>query len=56
MRLSALQAGADILLTPADFETAYQGVLAAVQNGTISEERINASLERIVAAKLEMQE
>ena len=33
------------------FEKAYNGVLEAVQNGTISEERINDSLKRIYRIK-----
>ncbi len=47
----ALKAGCDMILMPEDFELAYQGVLAAVQNGTISEERINDSLRRIYRIK-----
>ena len=47
----ALKAGCDILLMPEDFETAYNAVLEAVQNGTISEERINDSLRRIYRIK-----
>ena len=45
--VKALQAGADMILMPEDFEAAYQGVLDAVNNGTLSEERINESLQRI---------
>ncbi len=47
----ALKAGCDMILMPEDFEEAYQGVLAAVENGTISEERINDSLKRIYRIK-----
>ena len=47
----ALQAGADMILMPEDFETAYNGVLEAVQNGTLTEERINESLKRIFRVK-----
>ncbi len=47
----ALQAGADMILMPEDYETAYQGVLDAVNNGTLSEERINESLRRIFRVK-----
>ena len=47
----ALEAGADMLLMPEDFEKAYQAVLAAVQDGTLSEERINESLDRIYRVK-----
>lgn len=49
--VKALQAGADMLLMPESFETAYNGVLQAVQDGTISEERINESLRRIYRIK-----
>ena len=47
----ALEAGVDMLLMPEDFEKAYEAVLAAVQEGTISEERINESLNRIYRVK-----
>ena len=50
----ALQAGVDLILVPADFESAYQGVLDAVRDGRLSEERINESLRRILHAKLEL--
>ena len=36
---------------PEDFETAYNGVLEAVNNGTLSEERIDESLRRIYRVK-----
>ncbi len=49
--VKAIEAGADMLLKPENFEEAYQGVLDAVQNGTISEERINESLKRIYRVK-----
>lgn len=47
----AIEAGADMLLMPEDFHAAYDAVLAAVQDGTISEERINESLQRIYRVK-----
>ena len=47
----ALRAGCDMILMPEDFEKAYEGVLEAVRNGTISEERINDSLRRIYRIK-----
>lgn len=47
----AIEAGADMLLMPEDFEAAYNAVLAAVQEGTISEERIDESLDRIYRVK-----
>ncbi len=50
--VKALQAGADLLLMPEDFAAAYQGVLDAVANGSLSEERIDESLRRILRVKL----
>lgn len=47
----ALKAGCDMILMPENFEVAYEGVLAAVKDGTISEERINDSLRRIYKIK-----
>lgn len=47
----ALEAGADMLLMPEDFEKAYEAVLAAVEEGKITEERIDESLERIYRVK-----
>ncbi len=47
----ALKAGCDMILMPEDFEEAYAAVLAAAQDGTISEERINDALRRIYRIK-----
>lgn len=47
----ALRAGCDMLLMPESFEKAYAGVLKAVLDGTISEERIDDSLKRIYRIK-----
>lgn len=52
----AVQAGADVLLVawPADWRMAVEvvsGLVEAVRAGSISEERINQSVERILAAK-----
>ncbi len=52
----AVEAGVDMILTPADYGKAYDAVLSAVQDGTITEARINESLLRIVQAKLKMQQ
>jgi beta-N-acetylhexosaminidase len=49
--VNALQNGADILLMPADFTEAYEGVLDAVKDGTITEDRLDASIYRILKAK-----
>mgnify|MGYP000853784494 CR=1 FL=1 len=50
--IRSLQAGADIILMPQDFEEAYKGVLDAVADGTLSVQRIDESLERILRVKL----
>lgn len=47
----ALQAGADMILMPDDFQAAYEGVLSAVKDGVITEDRINESLRRIYRVK-----
>lgn len=47
----ALKAGADQLLNPPLLDVAYQGVLAAVRSGELTEERIETSLERILGLK-----
>lgn len=53
--VEALKAGVDMLLMPADFRTAYQGVLTAVQTGEFTEERIDESVYRIWKVKTEIQ-
>ena len=52
--VKALLAGADIILMPKDFREAYQGVIDAVNNGTLPLERIDQSLRRILTVKLQM--
>lgn len=47
----AIKAGADMILMPEDFQAAYDGVLAAVKDGVIAEDRINESLKRIYRVK-----
>ena len=42
--LLAFQAGADVLLLPQDLEAAYGAILTAVQEGAISQERLDASV------------
>lgn len=49
--VAAIQAGADMLLEPADYQEAYNAVLQAVADGTISQERIRESLHRIYRVK-----
>ena len=48
----ALQAGADLVLLPNDYEAAYQSVLDAVKNGELSEEDLDGHVQRIIAMKL----
>lgn len=50
--IMALKAGCDMILMPDDYEAAYNGVLQAVEDGVISEERVNDSLRRIYRIKL----
>ncbi len=47
----AVKAGADMVFLPEDFETAYNGLLEAVNSGEISVNRINESLSRIYSIK-----
>jgi beta-N-acetylhexosaminidase len=42
----ALEAGADMLLKPADVEAAFHGVRDAVKNGRLTEKRIEESARR----------
>ena len=49
--LRAFQAGADILLQPEDLSAAYNAVLAAVKNGTISQQRLDESVLRVLQLK-----
>lgn len=48
----ALRAGCDMILMPENFETAYQGILDAVREGMVAEERIDDALRRIYRVKL----
>jgi len=50
----ALEAGADLLLKPADPDTSLRGVRAAVQSGRLSEKRIEQSARKILAAKYDL--
>ena len=52
--VKAVLAGADMILMPEDFQQAYTGVLNAVKSGKITQERIDASVTRIIGLKLEM--
>lgn len=50
----AINAGADIIMQPADLAEAVDAVCEAVESGEIKEDRINESVTRILAQKAEM--
>jgi beta-N-acetylhexosaminidase len=50
----AIQAGSDVLLMPRRAEDAINGVVAAVNNGRISRQRIDESVARVLAAKVRL--
>ena len=50
----ALEAGADMLLKPADVDASFRGVLAAVKGGRITEQRVEESARKILAAKYDL--
>ena len=49
--VAAIQAGADMIFMPENFTESYEGILAAVQSGIITEDRINESIHRIYRVK-----
>ena len=51
----SVEAGADILLMPADFEAARHRLTEAVRSGRIPESRIDQSVLRILRVKMELQ-
>ena len=48
----AFLAGADILLMPENYYDAFDGMIEGVNDGTITEERINESIKRILKMKM----
>jgi len=52
--VGSIKAGVDIVLGPRYFIEAFDAVMAAVNNGTLSEERINQSVRRILKLRLGM--
>ena len=52
--VGSIKAGVDIVLGPRDFTEAFDAVIAAVNNGTLTEERINQSVRRILTLRLAM--
>lgn len=47
----AIEAGVDVILMPADTDQAIRGLLEAVKNGRLTEERINESVRKQLAWK-----
>lgn len=50
----AIEAGADLLLKPADPDAALRGVREAVKNGRLAESRIEQSTRKVLAAKYDL--
>jgi beta-N-acetylhexosaminidase len=50
----AIEAGADVLLMPKKAEDAINGVMAAVQRGRITRQRIDESVAKVMAAKAQL--
>jgi beta-N-acetylhexosaminidase len=50
----ALEAGADMLLKPADPDAAFRGVRDAAKKGRLSEQRIEESARKVLAAKYDL--
>jgi len=50
----AIEAGADLLLKPADPDAAFRGVLEAIKKGRLTPERIDQSGRKILAAKYDL--
>ena len=51
-----LKAGADIVLMPENLPEAFEAVMAAVEDGTLPEARIDESVRRVLALKLTLNE
>ena len=52
--VGCLLAGADIVLCPQDFIRAFEAVVTAVEKGTLSQERLNQSVRRILLLKKQL--
>ena len=52
--VAAIQAGNDIILSPNGLQEAFEAVVTAVEDGTITEERIDESVKRILRFKSEL--
>ncbi|MFP4286155.1 MAG: glycoside hydrolase family 3 protein [Candidatus Izemoplasmataceae bacterium] len=49
--VSAINAGVDVLMLPMDWKSAHQEILFAVNNGSITQARINEAVSRILRVK-----
>lgn len=49
--VGAIEAGADMLLATKNFDKSYQAILTAVKDGTLTEERIDESVRRILRVR-----
>ena len=52
--VESIQAGVDIVLGPKNYVEAFDAVVKAVEDGTITEERINQSVRRILKLKTQI--
>ena len=50
--VETVKAGVDIVLLPADYVKAVDGIIKAVGNGTLDEKKIDESVYRILALKM----
>lgn len=53
--VTAVKAGVDVLLMPADLPSAYQAIIDAIRSGEIPESRINQSVMRVLKLKQKLQ-
>ena len=51
---AAFVAGADMILLPEDIDKSYNEILKSVNNGSISTERLNSSVEKILDYKYKL--
>ncbi len=54
--VGAIEAGADMILSPKNFKKSYDGIIAAINDGTLTEERIDESVRRIYRVKYSHEE
>ena len=52
--VEVLLAGADLILMPPDYQAAFDGIMAALKSGELTQERIDESLMRVIMLKLSM--